>query len=368
MPSEDFNLNLIRLSLIDGLGVSRIRNLINYYKDPINVFNSDFDELIKFNGVTNEIANRIIEEKNEKVFLARAEKIIKFNEKNQIKILTLWDDNYPILLKNIFDPPVLLYYKGTLPNSLDDIIAFVGTRTPTPAGRHITEKFINNLAEYKIIICSGFARGIDTIAHKTALVNNMFTIAVLGCGLDIIYPPENKNLFKDIVDKGCLISEYPIGTKPNAPNFPRRNRIVSGLSFATVVIESDIDGGAMITAYLALDQNRNVYAVPGNIEFKQSKGPNKLIQKGEAKLITSIDDILEDYGNKFKKDKKEIRPTIQLSIFEEKIFSLLTKEPLHIDNIAEKTNLSTSDCLVALLNLEFYGLIKQLPGKMFIRF
>jgi DNA processing protein len=192
---------------------------------------------------------------------------------------------------------------------------------------------------------------------------------VLGSGLDVIYPPENKKLLNEIIDKGCVISEYAFGTKPDAVNFPKRNRIISGLSLGTVIIETDINGGARFTAQFALDQNREVFALPGNVDTKQSAGTNQLIQRGQAKLITSVDDIISEFGNKFKIQPKEEKKVdiSQLNIFESKLFEFINSDPIHIDTLAEKAESQTSECLVHLLTLEFKGLIKQLPGKYFVR-
>jgi len=292
---------------------------------------------------------------------------LNFLSKVNGKVLTIWDEEYPELLKKIYDPPLILYYKGTL--SVNDIfsIAIVGTRQPTNYGKAIAEKISFELAEQSIPLVSGMARGIDSIVHKAALKSSGRTIAIIGTGLDIVYPPENKKLFDEICEKGLVLSEYKLGTKPDAQNFPKRNRIISGLSLGTVIIETGINGGAMQTASCALDQNREVFAIPGNIGSKQSDGTNALIQKGEAKLITNSDDVLNELELKLKPmvGKNIPKPTVELNIFEEKILSVLTSNPTHIDLIASSTSMSTSDCLVYLLSLEFKNAVKQLPGKMF---
>jgi len=211
------------------------------------------------------------------------------------------------------------------------------------------------------------ARGIDSIAHKATLKAGKRTIAIIGSGLDVIYPPENKKLFDEISENGLIISEYELGMKPNAENFPKRNRIISGLSLGCIVVETGIAGGAMQTASFALDQNREVFAVPGNLNVKQSEGTNLLIQRGEAKLIRNSEDVLLELELKLKPiiGKNIQKPKIEMNLFEEKIISVLKNEPVQIDVIALSTNLNTSDCLVHLLSLEFKGLVKQLPGKMF---
>ncbi len=205
------------------------------------------------------------------------------------------------------------------------------------------------------------------MAHHAALKNNGKTIAVIGSGMDVIYPPENKKLFDEIAEKGAVISEFKPGTKPDAQNFPRRNRIISGLSLGCIVIETGLNGGAMQTAALSLDQGREVFAVPGNLGIRQAEGTNMLIQKGEAKLITSAEDVLVELNLKLKPLPGENIPRhqVELTLFEEKLINVLTGEPIQIDKISSLAGLSTSDCLVHLLSLEFKGLVKQLPGKMF---
>jgi DNA processing protein len=245
----------------------------------------------------------------------------------------------------------------------------VGTRGPSNYGIIQCEKVVEDLARQNITIVSGLARGIDSIAHRTALKNGGRTIAIIGSGLDVIYPPENKKLFNEIAEKGDIISEYPLGTKPDAQNFPKRNRIISGLSLGCLVVETAITGGAMQTAAFALDQNREVFAIPGNLGVRQSEGTNMLIQKGEAKLVRNAEDILVELELKLKPviGKNIPKPTVELNLFEEKILNSLDGEPLQIDNISSITQLSTSECLVHLLSLEFKGLVKQMPGKIFSR-
>jgi len=229
------------------------------------------------------------------------------------------------------------------------------------------EKISMDLAKQGITIISGMARGIDSIAHNSAIKSGGRTIAVVGTGLDVVYPPENKKLFEKIAENGAVVSEFTLGTKPDAQNFPKRNRIISGLSLGVVIIETGIAGGAMQTAAFALDQNREVFALPGNVGVKQSDGTNLLIQKSEAKLTKSGEDIILELELKLKPvlGKNIPKQQIDLSLFEEKIINVLNSEPLQIDRIASLTKMTTSDCLVNLLSLEFKGLIKQLPGKMF---
>lgn len=366
--SFDQLVDLYLLLSVDRIGPAKIRSLLSRFRTFQSIFSASSTELQEVEGISKELASRI-----RKVYTNRnsvkdfVEKELSKLKKIGGRIVTVWDEDYPQLLKKIYDPPLILYVKGKFDEHDKYSISVVGTRAPTNYGKLQTEKIVSELAEQSITIVSGLARGIDSIAHKTALKFDSRTIAVIGSGLDVIYPPENKKLFDEIAEKGVIISEFTLGTMPDAVNFPKRNRIISGISLGTLVIETGINGGAMQTARLALDQNREVFAVPGNLGVRQAEGTNLLIQRGEAELITSGEDILNELELKLKPiiGKNIPKPEKDLNIFEEKIYNSLSNEPLHIDKISELTNLSTSDCLVHLLSLEFKGLVKQLPGKVF---
>lgn len=354
---------------IDKIGPTRIRALLSKFDNLDNLLNSSISEIGEVDGIGIELAKRIKNQNRDiDKIKSKLETQLKELEKINAHLISLWDDEYPNLLKKIYDPPLIIYIKGNFTESDNYSIAAVGTRTPTNYGKIQTERIISELASQGITIVSGLARGIDSIAHQSALKNKGRTIAVIGSGLDVIYPPENKNLFEKICENGVIISEFPLGTKPDAQNFPRRNRIISGLSLGVIVFETAINGGAMQTAHFALDQDREVFAIPGNLGVRQSEGTNLLIQRGEAKLITNADDVLIELQLKLKPllNKNIPKPKLELSLFEEKIINVLTENgELHIDKISELTNLSISDCLVSLLTLEFRGLVKQLPGKVF---
>lgn len=360
--------DLFLLLSVERIGPAKIRALLSKFRNLQNILNASVNELQEVEGISKELSSRIrkISSQRNDIKSFVEDELTKL-KKIGGRIVTVWDEDYPPLLKKIYDPPLLIYIKGSFDERDKYSIAVVGTRVPTNYGKLQTEKIVSELASQGITIVSGLARGIDSIAHKTAMKNNSRTIAVIGSGLDVIYPPENKKLFDEISEKGVIISEFPLSTKPDAVNFPKRNRIISGISLGTLVIETGINGGAMQTARLALDQNREVFAVPGNLGVRQSEGTNLLIQRGEAELITSAEDILTELELKLKPviGKNIPKPERDLNIFEEKIYNSLTTEPLHIDKISELTNLSTSDCLVHLLSLEFKGLVKQLPGKIF---
>lgn len=360
--------DLLLLLSVDGIGPGKIRNLLARFKKVNKILSAPYSDLLKSDGISKELASRIQKvNSNRNEIEIQLEKDLKKLQHINGRIVTVWDEEFPLLVKKIYDPPLLLYVKGEFKESDNYSIAIVGTRQPTSYGKIQAEKITDELSAQGITIVSGMARGVDSIAHKTALKNNGRTIAVIGSGLDVIYPPENKKLFDEIAEKGMIISEFNLGTKPDAPNFPKRNRLISGLSIGTLIIETGITGGAMQTARLALDQNREVFAIPGNLGVRQAEGNNLLIQRGEAELIRSAEDILLELELKLKPviGKNIPKPHIDLTIFEEKILAALGNEPVQIDKIAEKSEMTTSDCLVNLLSLEFKGLVKQLPGKMF---
>jgi DNA processing protein len=366
--SFDELLNLKLLLSVEGIGPGKIRNLLAKLHSTEQILSANYKTLIEVDGISDHLAKRIQRSNAQRNNLeSTLNSELEVLQKINGKIITVWDESFPPLLKKIYDPPLLLYTKGSFLQIDEYSIAVVGTRQPTNYGKIQTEKIVSDLSNQNITIVSGLARGIDSIAHRSALKNGKRTIAVTGSGLDVIYPPENRKLYDEIAEKGMIISEYELGAKPDAVNFPKRNRIISGLSLGCIVVETGIAGGAMQTAALALDQNREVFAVPGNLGIKQSEGTNLLIQKGEAKLIRSAEDVLLELELKLKPivGKNIPKPKVELSLFEEKILSVLKDAPVQIDLIATSTNLTTSDCLVHLLSLEFKGLVKQLPGKMF---
>lgn len=360
--------HILQLMTIPGIGSVRIRNLVNYFKDTELIFKAGIYELIKVDGIDRALARRILDlrDKNLKFVDDQIARV----ERCGAKIITLWDSKYPELLRKIYDPPIVLFVRGDLTEDDKYSIAIVGTRTPTSYGKTVCEKFSFELAKMNLTIVSGFARGIDTIAHISALKAGGRTIAVLGSGVDYIYPPENRKLVENVISNGAIISELPMGTKPDAMNFPRRNRIISGMSVGVLIIETSKNGGAMITAEFANDQNREVFAIPGNINSVKSQGTNFLIKQNKAKLVESIEDIIDEVRPLIQPILKTEppRPKVELNIFEEKIFETLSStEPMHVDKIAERAGLSVTDTLVHLLSLEFKDLVRQLPGKLFIK-
>jgi DNA processing protein len=373
LSNHNLNKYLYILSRINKLGNIRIRNIINLYDNYDEFIELNKVKLCKIEGIEDKISELIISEKNNfRIYSDDFDRLSEKLMKLGIKLINIFNEEYPNNLKKIFDAPVLLYFKGNLNKQDNYAISVVGTRNPTDYGKKVCEKLVSEISALKIPIISGLARGIDSIAHINALRKGNLTYAVLGCGVDVIYPSENDRLYKEIYKTGAIISEFEPGTKPDKNNFPKRNRIISGISLGTVVIETGMKGGSLITAGFALDQNKEVFAVPGNIYSKYSEGTNDLIKKGQAKLILNVDDILNELDYKIKdiikkKDKDSGDLNISFNIFEKTIYECLDSEPMHIDTINEKTGLSISDCLVNLLSLEFKGVVKQLPGKYFVR-
>jgi len=285
----------------------------------------------------------------------------------QIRTIKITDNGYPELLKKIYDPPQELFIKGNEDALNNKCIAIVGTRAATEYGKNIARKFARELSQCGITIISGLAEGIDTEAHRGAIEGGGKTVAVFGCGIDRIFPAGNTELAEEIMKRGALISEYGPGTFAAKWTFPRRNRIISGLSLGVVIVEGGYESGAMITAKLALDEGREVFAVPGNIELEQTKGPHWLIKQG-AKLTESIDDIIEEFDMKRvagSSDKKKIDHS-QLSSDEVRMISCLTREPQHVDRLSKECGLGPHETLGILSLLEIKGLAKQLPGKYFV--
>lgn len=357
---------LLRLISVPGLGSFRIRKLISKFGSPGEIFSAGLPALTSIDGIDKIIATNIIKKNNSKF----ADEQLEKSDKLGLSILPYYDDNYPESLKSIPDLPVVLYIKGEILSEDYLSIAIVGTRMPSDYGKIVTEKLTTGLVKKGFTIISGLARGIDSIANKNCLKQGGRTIAVLGSGLDIIYPPENKELAEAIIEKGAVISELPCGSKPDAVNFPKRNRIISGLSLGVLITEAGVKSGTLITTDAALDQNREVFSVPGSILSSKSSGTNQLLKEG-AKLVQNEEDILEELDNRIRhflrENPKFKEPMPDLSGNEEKLLTLLSDQPIHVDLIVQKSGFSTPESLSLLLTLELKELVKQLPGKIFVR-
>lgn len=365
MTEKDF---WIALNIVPGLGKTLFYRLLKFFGTVEVIFKAKEKDLRQVDGIGENLARAILG-----FNLSReSEKEKNFIRNNNVKVLTSVEEEYPENLKNIFDPPPVIYIQGDIIGRDLASIAVVGTRSPSHYGKLVAEKISGALAEKGITVVSGMARGVDSVAHKGAMDSGGRTIAVFGCGLSIIYPPENVRLRNRIIEQGAVVSEFPMSRKPDRGNFPARNRIISGLSLGTLVIEAGEKSGALITTQFALDQGRDVFAVPGNINNPKSKGPNLLIKKG-AKLVEKVEDIIDELPfyikNTFLKEKETaVREKAALTEEEETLLSIIYPEASHIDSIIEKSSNSPGKTSALLLTLELKGVIKQLPGKMFVVF
>lgn len=355
----------IALSILSGIGPKRAKNLVYHTGSAKAVFKEKLSTLALIDGIGSIRANRL----NRKAALLRAEKELKFIAKNKINVHYYKEKNYPAHLRYCDDSPIILYSLGAINFELPSL-SIVGTRKATPYGKKLTTSLINDLALLNVQIISGLAHGIDHCAHQQALKSNLPTVAVLGHGLDYIYPAAHKGLAAKMLENGGLITEFLSETPREPSNFPKRNRIVAGISDATVVIESGLKGGSLITANLANDYNRDVFAFPGGINQPYSTGCNSLIKQNKAHLVTSAQDIIEYLGwEKIEKEK-----VIQTSLFESmssnenKIYSLLPKnESRHIDYLIDHTQMILEELSLHLFNLEMKGNVVSLPGKRYKR-
>jgi len=354
----------LALSLTPGVGSIFIKRLLDRFQTPEAVFRAPMKELLEIEGLGEKVAREIQRGPLEKV----VEKELVLLKEAGGKMITLRDEDYPMRLKDIYDPPALLYVRGELRREDELAIAIVGSRKTSPYGRWITEKIGQDLARHGVTVVSGMARGIDSVAHMGALQGGGRTIAVLGCGVDVIYPSENRNLFHQIIEHGAVLSEFPMGSPPEGGHFPRRNRIISGLSIGVVIVQASAESGSLITAGYALEQGREVFAVPGNVGAEGSRGTNQLIKEG-AKMVESTEDILEEILPQWKREKEMLpkaeTPLPDLSEEEMLLYRLLGESPLHIDAIIRESQLDPGRVSSLLLNLELKGLISQWPGKCF---
>ncbi len=350
----------VRLSLVPGMHGRRIRQLVSRFGSPEAVLEAEISELIKVRDVELKLAVAIKEERED---LGRS---LEFIERHGIKVISFRDASYPENLKPYPTSPAILWVWGGILAEDTRAVAVVGSRRATPYGKLMAERFGSELAERGITVVSGMARGIDTAAHKGALKTGGRTIAVLGCGLDIVYPPENRSLMESITGLGAVISEFPLGTRPLAGNFPKRNRIISGLSLGVVAVEASLNSGVFSTVRWAADQGRDVFAVPGDVNRRTSVGTNRLIREG-AKLTTCIEDILEELNLTAPGKEEHPVPQIELTEKERSIFDLLSSEPTYIDQIATSVKLPVAEASSLLLSLELKGAVKQLAGKQFVK-
>ncbi len=355
----------LALTLIPNIGPVQAKTLLQHFDAP-DIFRAKKTELERIEGIGTIKAEAIRQFKDFK----RAEEEISFIQKYRIRPLFITDKNYPRRLLHCYDSPVMLYFKGETDLNHSKIVSIIGTRNHTEYGKLVTETLIEEIKSQNVVVVSGLAYGIDALAHKSALKNNCHTIGVLAHGLDQVYPAQHARLAKEMIqDGGGLLTEFPSNTKPDKHNFPTRNRIVAGISDATIVVETGAKGGSMITAELANNYNKDVFAVPGKLTDTKSAGCNSLIRNNKAQLLTDAQQLLEMMGweppqHKAVKRQKEL--FIDLTENERIIFEILDgKTPVHIDEINLKSGLSTSSVAAAILDLELRNVVLSLPGKLY---
>ncbi|MFB3924825.1 MAG: DNA-processing protein DprA [Syntrophales bacterium] len=365
----------LALKFIEGIGNVGLRNLIETIGSPEEIFRAPANELVKVRGIDRDAVERIRKFRD----WNRVDKELEQVARSGASVVTLEDPIYPERLLKIHDCPALLYVRGVLVQD-EACIAVVGSRQASTYGKYSTHKLCRELAANGLTVVSGMARGIDSAAHRGAIAGQGRTIAVLGSGMNVIYPPENEDLYNKIPESGAVITEFPFGTPPQARNFPARNRIISGISFGVIVVEATDRSGSLITARCALEQGREVFAVPGNIDSPGSRGTHKLIRQG-ARLVEGIQDILDEIMPQMEKEQQRaiaektagrrggmsvIRAGKALRENETAVIKHISDVPSEIDDIIAKTGFKPGDVLNILLNLELWGHVRQLPGKKFV--
>ena len=352
----------VALGMIPGIGNILTRQLISYCGSAESIFKAPRGKLLKIPQVGEKVAQAILGA----TVLQRAEREIERAEKLGVQLLFYTDKAYPDRLKHLHDAPALLYFKGTADLNHPKTVAIVGTRQATDYGRQVTEELIEALGKYHPCIVSGLAYGIDICAHKAALRHRLPTLGVMATGMDTIYPLSHQRTAQQMLDNGGLLTEYRFFTKPDAPHFPERNRIIAGMADLVIVVEAANKGGALITAEIANSYNREVFAVPGNLSSKFSEGCNQLIKQHKASMITSISDIEYMMNWQYEQEQKPVVEMVEMQEDEQALFALLSRhEEMLIDDIAWQSQFSVSKVATVLLSLEFKGVVRSLPGKKY---
>jgi DNA processing protein len=365
-PKEAF----VALNMIEHVGPVRLRKLIEHFGDAPSILGASRQQLQHVQGIGQEVAEAISSWEKDVDLAGEMKRIEEFG----CTVVTQDDELYPPSLKEIYDPPIVLYVKGELSTQDRMAVALVGSRLVTPYGTDIARKLAYQLAHIGVTVVSGGARGVDSAAHQGALQAKGRTVAVLGTGINLVFPSENRDLFHRIVESGgALISQFPFNRKADKQTFPIRNRIVAGMTLGTVVVEANLTSGALITANMAADYGRQVFAVPGRIDSPRSKGCHELIKKG-AKLCEGAEDILSEFEYLFPASNRPASaaetgelPTIALNDTEQRLYELLSETETSIDELIQRSALPSPTVSVTLLGLEMKRLIKQLPGKVFVR-
>ena len=360
---------LVALNLIEHVGPIRVRQLLEHFGDAPVILRASKQQLLQARNIGEETAESIANWEKNVDLAAELKRIAEFG----CRIVTQAEAEYPELLRQIYDPPIVLYVKGELLTKDKNAVAMVGSRMTTHYGIEAARKLAYQLAYIGVTVVSGGARGIDSAAHQGALSAKGRTIAVLGTGINLVTPPENAELFERIAANGALITQFPFNRPPDKQSFPIRNRIVAGMTLGAVVVEANLTSGALITANFAVEYGRQVFAVPGRIDSPRSKGCHELIKKG-AKLCESAEDILSEFEYLFPASNRPaapnetgVLPAIELSANEQKVYDALNHEERNIDEVIRHSGLPSSAVSVALLGLEMKRLIRQLPGKLFVK-
>jgi DNA processing protein len=350
----------IGFNLVKGIGAVRFKALLDYFGDARTAWQAS-PQALQAAGLSPKLVENLLKIRSQ----VSLELVWERMQTQGINILTWEDENYPRRLKDIDQPPPVLYLRGDLTPGDEWAVAIVGTRRITSYGRQVTEEVASTLARNGVTVVSGLARGVDAVAHQAALNAGGRTLAVLGNGVDRIYPPENRRLAEQIISQGALISDYPLGTPPEGTNFPPRNRIISGLALAVVVVEAGLDSGALITSTFAAEQGRDVFAVPGSILAHQSKGTNRLIQDGAHPLLDP-QEILEVLNLTMVTEHRSARLVLPTDSTEAQLLQILSSEPLHVDDIHAKTDMPIEKVSATLAMMELKGMVRQVGGMHYV--
>jgi len=365
IPSEN-RVDWLALHLVPGLGNMAFKKLLDHFGDPAEVFRAKPADLAQVEGLRKQVAQRIAQRE----FSLDPHTVLRDLEKRDARMVIFSDATYPEPLREIHDPPMVLYIKGLAIPGKTTFVAVVGSRNSTPYGVKTAENLAQGLARRGLGIVSGLARGIDSAAHWGCIEGRGFSVGVLGTGIDAVYPPSNKKLFEAMIEKGAVITEFPLKTPPEPRNFPIRNRLISGLSRGVIVVEATMKSGSLITASVALEQGREVFAVPGSVHSFKSTGCHFLIKQG-AKLVENADDVLDELGLNYtyaaKRDSYMEPALPPLEDKEKKVYDLIGDYPVHIDDIVREGNLEPGTAAAVLMRMELKGIVRQLPGKLFVR-
>jgi DNA processing protein len=349
----------VGLNMIKGIGAARLRAMLDFFGDVQSIWNAPADTLRNI-GLPTTVIENLIKFRSDVCL----DEIFERIQKQNIQVLIWDDDDYPVRLREINNPPPVLYVRGKISTEDEWSVAVVGTRRISPYGHQVAERIAAKLASSGLTVVSGLALGVDTVAHQTSLSAGGRSLAVLGSGVDRIYPSQNRALADKLIEKGALISDYAPGTPPEANNFPPRNRIISGLSLATVVVEAGLKSGALITANFALEQGREVFAVPGNIFAPQSRGPNRLIQNGAHPLLDP-QEILEILDLTRVTEQREARVVLPSNAAEAQVFGILGHEPMHVDDVCAQADLPIDQVIATLAFMELKGMVRQVGGMRY---